>query len=127
MNKEQIKERLCQLDVLIDLIWDESMNHEDGWNWYKNHPYLKEYHKLSQEYKLLMDESDYELHDIPDYGDKMTLEDFIECCEVGGFVDSDGFGCYATKTKESSIEIHPSDITEGRYRKDFSHIVWYNK
>lgn len=59
--------------------------------------------------------------------DHMTLGDFIECCNGGSFIDSDGSGNYATETEESNISIHPSDIEEGVYRKDFTHVVWYNK
>jgi hypothetical protein len=65
--------------------------------------------------------------DIPEYGDVMDLEDFIECCEDGGFIDYDGSGNYATEDKMTDITIYPSDITSGNYRKDFPKIVWFNK
>lgn len=61
------------------------------------------------------------------YGDLMTIENFIENCEGGGFIDYDGSGNYATATEESDISIYPSDIISGVYRKDFTHIMWYNK
>jgi len=64
---------------------------------------------------------------IPDYGDVMALEDFVECCEDGGFIDYDGHGYYATEDKMTDILINPSDITEGDYRKEFPQIVWFNK
>jgi hypothetical protein len=45
----------------------------------------------------------------------------------GGFIDYDGIGNYATNTQMSNIEIYPSDIKSGTYRKDFTHIVWFNR
>lgn len=60
-----------------------------------------------------------EFDEIPDYGDVMTLDDFIENCAVGNFIDYDGFGYYATEDKMTDIRIYPSDTTEGVYRKDF--------
>jgi len=60
-------------------------------------------------------------------GNLMTLEEFKECCRGGGFIDYDGFGYYSTETEESDITIKPSDITSGNYRKDFTHINWYNR
>jgi hypothetical protein len=68
-----------------------------------------------------------ELHDIPEYGDHMTLEHFKQNCEDGLFIDYDGVGYYATSTQESDIEVYPSDITSGNINNNFTHIVWYNK
>lgn len=28
---------------------------------------------------------------------------------------------------KTNIEVYPSDIISGKYRKDFPHVVWYNK
>jgi len=57
----------------------------------------------------------------------MTLETFIANVNCGGFIDYDGIGNYATNTQMSNIEIYPSDIKSGTYRKDFTHIVWFNR
>lgn len=80
--------------------------------------------KLSREYRLI---KSFELTDISDYAHHMTLKEFIGSVNSGGFIDYDGSGNYATKDKESNITIIPSDITEGVYRKDFTHVVWYNR
>lgn len=58
---------------------------------------------------------------------KKRMEDFISHCECGGFIDYDGFGRYSTEDKESNIEITPSDIKVNEYRKDFTHVMWYNR
>lgn len=67
--------------------------------------------------------------DKPEYGDLMTLEDFIECCECGGFIDYDGSGYYSDGQKESNISTWPSMIRDGFIinNPNFTHIIWYNK
>lgn len=129
MNREQIEERLYQLDIILDQLFDESLNMspDEGYKWYRERPELKEYQDLHRELKLIYDENDFDLHDISEVGDKMTLQDFVESCEYGGFIDYDGFGYYATETQESSIKISPSDVTNNKYRKDFPYIIWYNR
>lgn len=57
----------------------------------------------------------------------MTMEEFAESCEEGGFIDYDGFGHYSDGTYEFHKNIHPSDVTEGRYDKRFSHVIWFNR
>lgn len=60
-------------------------------------------------------------------GDLYTLERFIDLVKNGGFIDDDGFGYYATDEVKSDITIYPSDIMENIYRKDFTHIIWFNR
>jgi hypothetical protein len=68
-----------------------------------------------------------EFQEIPDYGDVMTLEDFVECCKDGGFIDYDGSGNYATEDKMTDIKVYPNDIITNMYRKDFPKVVWFNR
>lgn len=37
---------------------------------------------------------------IPEYADVMSIEEFINCVECGGFIDDDGFGCLVFEDKE---------------------------
>lgn len=60
-------------------------------------------------------------------GITMTLEEFIEKCKNKTLNDGDGYGTYATETANSNIPIYPSDINEGIYRKDFTHVIWNEK
>lgn len=60
-------------------------------------------------------------------GDTFTLEKFIELVNDGLFIDSDGYGYYATEDAKSDVYIYPSDIKEELYRSDFTHIIWFNK
>ena len=67
------------------------------------------------------------LSPLPDYGDVMTLVDFIETVEMGGFIDYDGYGHYIHEDQETDIEIYPSDVKKGNLRKEFKSIIWYNR
>ena len=60
-------------------------------------------------------------------GNKYPLQDFIDMCNDRVLTDYDGFGIYATEKGVSDIEIYPSDIEYNEYRKDFTHVIWYNK
>lgn len=62
-----------------------------------------------------------------DFGDKMPLDEFINDCKEGYFVDSDGSGYYGTEDKQTNLPIYPSSIMSGTYRTDFSHVYWFNK
>jgi len=61
----------------------------------------------------------------------MTMQDWIECVKVGGFIGYDGFGKYATKDgmKDSNklYDVKPSDLKKGKVDKSWTHIVWYNR
>jgi len=63
----------------------------------------------------------------PKYGDLFTMKHWLECVEVGGFIDYDGYGHYATETQTSNIEVKPSDVKKGKIDKTWTHIMWYNR
>ena len=70
-----------------------------------------------------------QLEPIPEYGDKMTLVEFQDAVDHGLFIDYDGFGCYATDTAMSQIEVRPSDVkghTDPR-ATGFTYVVWFNR
>lgn len=68
-----------------------------------------------------------ELEDLPDYGHHMLFSEFEKCVIGGGFIDSDGYGHYATKNKMTDEIIYPSYFKDGLVNRSFSHIVWFNK
>jgi len=80
--------------------------------------------ELGMEIRLI---EPYKLSKLSEYGDHMTLKEFEEDVDCGGFIDYDGFGRYAMETQESDIYVYPSDIRAGKGRKDFTHIMWFNK
>lgn len=66
---------------------------------------------------------------IPEYGDLMTVEDWLDGVETALFIDYDGDGHLATATERSNIRICPSDITKKKITIDprWTHICWYNR
>lgn len=129
---EQLQARMNELTILINKKRDDFMNSEDdkgdedSFNAYiavaENEE--KEYRKLSRQYRVLVDPI---LSEWDETGDMMTLNNFEAYCKGGGFIDYDGHGMYSDGEKESDIIIYPSDIKAGNYRKDFTHVIWYNR
>jgi hypothetical protein len=68
-----------------------------------------------------------ELEPLPDYGDLMTLDEFIEHCNSGAFINYDGTGHYATKTKMSRLYATPSKIKAGNIDRSWTHVMWFNR
>lgn len=58
-------------------------------------------------------------------GEKFPLEAFVVQCQDGKFSDTEGYGCYATETGLSDVKVYPSDIMEGKYRKEFPFVMWF--
>ena len=70
------------------------------------------------------------LEPIPDYGDLMTKEDFFERCQIGAFINYDGFGHFASKHFMSGgVDIKPSMVKNNTLpdHSHFTHIVWFNR
>lgn len=104
--------------VVLDEGWHEKYNKICS-------PVWKEIGELSRAKRMQME---CVLGDkIDDIGDQMTLQQFIECVEGGGFIDYDGSGTYVKDGKLTNITILPSDIKHGAIRKEFREIVWYNR
>lgn len=60
-------------------------------------------------------------------GETLELETFKKMCEENEITNLDGFGYYATERAKSNILIYPSDILDDKYRKDFTHVIWFEK
>ena len=87
-------------------------------------PEWKRQGNLDREKRMLLTP---EFHDLPDYGKVMTLKDWVECVEEGGFIDYDGHGYYVRDKKKSNIMLHPSDVRYDSIRDDFDTIIWFNR
>lgn len=129
MTEQEYEKKLDELDDKVHEIWEQSFEkpYPESYEWYKNHPILKEYNKIYREYKLIKTPI---LSDMSDLDKKchMKFKEFEKYCKIGPmFSDYDGSGVYATKDKVSDIGIRPSDIVSGVYRKDFDYVCWYNK
>ena len=125
MNRlEEIEKEMSSLVRIIDNKMSKfDMMKCTSFQEYDNHCREEryKYNLLSNEKRMLMD---YELCDIPDYGDRMPLKEFLECVECGGFIDYDGSGNYIFENKMTNISIHPSDK---KHRTEFTEIIWFNK
>lgn len=67
---------------------------------------------------------------IPDYGDLMTIEEWLSAVDCGCFIDYDGYGNLAYEKEMSEVEVWPSMVKKGQFEKlrgDFTHIVWFNR
>ena len=120
-----LEDKLKEINVKIDeadAAWDYSRPYYDYSNYMK--PLWSEYADVNRDLKLI---KSYKLSDLPKYGELMTIEDFIDNVMYGGLIDYDGFGEYATSNQRSNITIKPSDILSGKYRKDFTHVQWFNR
>lgn len=97
----------------------QEFNDESNRLYAKMRPFVFEKHQQTQ----------VEWNPIPKYGDLMTLEKFIACCEGGGFIDYDGSGMYSDGERESNIPIWPSLVRDKMIIRnpEFTHVVWYNK
>lgn len=99
---------------------------EDEYNNYLklSNPERKKISSLDREKRLLIIP---EFSDLSNFGDVMSLKEFIECVNCGDFIDYDGFGLYIKDNQESNIEIYPSDVKNNSIRKDFDTIIWFNR
>lgn len=68
------------------------------------------------------------LEPIPEYGDLIPLDYFIEDCVEGHFTIQDGIGYYATSEGYSENDkVYPSDVKKGIVDKSWTHVMWFNK
>jgi len=138
--------RIEEIDLEIEKIEDIIEEKETTWNkthnMYKSNSTWKEFHESWEEFRLHMKpENDamrklmqqrkmimpYTLRPLSEYGDVMSLENFIECVKDGGFIDYDGFGRYVIENQETDIEIYPSDVKNNAIRPNFDTIIWFNR
>jgi hypothetical protein len=122
---EQIEKELEEAEEAYDKKFNED-NTNRSWDQFLRYagPEIKKLGELSREKRMMMP---YKMEEIPDYGDVMTLKDFIACVNDGGFIDYDGYGNYARDNMMSNITILPSDVKHNAIRKDFDTVVWFNR
>lgn len=64
---------------------------------------------------------------LPDYGEQMTVGDFVEACKQHSFVNDDGTGRWAMADKISDIYVDCREVAKGLIDNRFTHVVWFNK
>ncbi len=126
-NEKRLQEIEKESETLNVLVEEKEKNDPNkGWEAFCAHmkPEWDALAKLGRERRMLMTPK---FEDIPEYGDVMTLKDWLECVEEGGFIDYDGHGRYVRDGKESDIMIYPSDVRYDSIRDDFDTIIWFNR
>lgn len=121
---EQIDKEMLELYQTIEALDD---NPDDSFEEYEERrmPYYKKIDKLDREKRTIMVPV-FE-RDLPEYGDLMTLENFVATVRSGGFIDYDGYGYYVRGDKMSNIKVIPSDLKHNAIRPDFDMVMWFNK
>ena len=65
---------------------------------------------------------------VPNYGDMMTLEEFIDLCKCDALIDYDGHGYYAESQEIiTDVLCIPSDILNGDIKNEYQYMIWFNK
>jgi len=59
--------------------------------------------------------------EIYDFGDLMTVDEWIDCVKSGGFTRYDGWGYYCKDGKMSNV------VCWDNPREDATHIIWLNR
>jgi len=116
----------------LEIANDELDVFRDGWDFqrtYEEYEVESElfYEKIAVINRAIRLLKPFKLKDKDGHGSLMTLEDFVDSCKSGGFIDYDGFGNYSTKDKISDITIYPSDVEANELRSNFTHVTWYNR
>jgi len=104
-----------------------TMYGEKIWNYAGGRHIVGKYRRkdILEMIKTLVERSPY-WKPLPDYGDLMTVADFIEACEDGCLIDYDGHG-YPVKDglMDDKLSIDPSD--RDQIPADATHILWFNR
>jgi len=83
----------------------------------------RELSKEIQDYRLL--------EPIPEYGDLMTLTEFLEHVRTGFFIDDDGCGSFALESGMSPESLptlsDPDELQRQGEEDGWTHVVWFNK
>lgn len=63
---------------------------------------------------------------LSDYGDLMPVNEWLDCCEMGGFIDYDGFG-YPVRDMRECPDLCLFPSMRHLVPKDATHIIWFNR
>jgi hypothetical protein len=68
------------------------------------------------------------LRPMPDYGDLMTMGEFLDYVKSGGITNDDGTAYLACEQGVTGIQVRPRDVLDGiSLGTKFTHIAWFNK
>lgn len=64
---------------------------------------------------------------IPREGEHLKLDFFVAECQSGFFLDTDGYGFYATYSRMTNIPAIPSKIANGEVLTKYRYVVWFTR
>ena len=126
LTLEEIESRIKENNRKLKEIWDT--DNSSSWEVYREkcQPYWDEDYALCTA-KALKKTPEMRPFNELDRKCLMTINEFKSNCRYGAFMDTDGFGYYATDKEVSNIEASPNAFRYGIIREDFTHVCWYNK
>lgn len=71
----------------------------------------------------------YDKVEMPDYGDYMSIDEFINSCKEHDFIDYDGYGNLCINKRMTKTVINPSDVTNVNFKinKTYDGVIWFNR
>lgn len=133
-NEKKIEKLREKQRLAYEEYWsamDETIDKEMEWHEVEKHlrPSVTKIKEIEQQIDIL---TPVEFKDIPDYGDPMPIDAWIECVRDGFFIDYDGHGYLATETQMSNVRIYPSDFAKSWFlekagKGEFTHVIWFNR
>ena len=104
MNTEE------KIQNALSVLWNAGMNSKDEKQYFK-------FNLIAQGLKFGLEQiKEIIWRPIPEYGDLMTIEEFIKNCEDGIFIDYDGSGYYALKG-QLPMGLRPIGLSSDAQRK----------
>lgn len=128
----ETEKRILEIEKEIESLYKTLEEQDKKWDFSKDfssyekmrEKEVKRINVLNREKRMIMIP---EFEELSDYGDVMSLKEFIKEVKEGSFIDYDGNGNYVKDNKESNIKIYPSDVDHNSIRKDFDTIIWFNR
>ena len=129
LSFEELDKKISELLDKCNELWDK-YGGKGTWEWYskKCEATWNEYDSVLCHWILKHPLEGIDTIQLEEcHGHLFTIEDFRECCKMGGFIESDGEGYYVKDNLEYDIPARPSFFAHDYIRQDFTHVMWYNK
>ena len=125
MSFEELKKKIDRLQVKKNEIMDKCVKENKTFVEFTEEvgPIANEIYEMEQQMRLIQPPT-------MEYGKEWkgstyTIEEFIEMCKNNEIIDDMGYAYYATDNAKSDIKLYIADILDNVYRKDFTHVIWF--
>lgn len=126
---EELEKRIADNYKILKKIWEEDDGNSYDKYREKCKPYREDNFALYTALVLIMDRIDIDTEPLPEEDKKclIPIKEFAEACKFNMITSWDGDGVYATENEITKLDADPEAFKLGYYRKDFTHVCWYNK